>query len=132
VGRGRDHDPANRSMPSHFQSRLGGLGGLPRRPSPFRQLRCRGHLVSFYIDGFGRLGNHHTLMKSPPIDFIARLQIGRQQAVPPLQALDHRAHVVVSLHDGRGGGAGPGDSLNPAVRTKLLDVEQFPPPAFES
>ena len=33
---------------------------------------------------------------------------------------------------GRGGGAGPGDSLNSAVRTEPLDVEQFPPPAFES
>jgi hypothetical protein len=36
-------------------------------------------------------------------------------------------------HGGRGGGgAGPSGSLNPAVRTELLNVEQFPPPAFES
>jgi hypothetical protein len=31
-----------------------------------------------------------------------------------------------------GWGAGPGGSLNPAVRTELLNVGQFPPPAFES
>ena len=39
------------------------------------------------------------LMEAPPIDSIGRLQIGCQQAVIPLQALDHRALIVASLHD---------------------------------
>jgi hypothetical protein len=38
-------------------------------------------------------------MECPPIDFIGRLQIGRQQAVLSLQAIDHRPHIVASLHD---------------------------------
>jgi hypothetical protein len=43
---------------------------------------------------------HHTLMlmEAPPIDSIGRLQIGCQQAVIPLQALNHRAHIVAILH----------------------------------
>ena len=73
--------------------------GLALRRAGFRQLRCGGHPSRFYIDRFGRLGDHHTPMECPPIDFISRLQIGRQQAVLPLQALDHRAHIVASLHD---------------------------------
>jgi hypothetical protein len=36
-------------------------------------------------------------MKGPPIDPIGRLQIGRQQAVVSLHALDH--HVVVASLD---------------------------------
>ena len=76
-----------------------------RRLRHLRRVRCGGHLASFYIDWFGRLGdhhtliNHHTLMECPPIDFIGRLQIGRQQALLPLQALDHRAGNVASLND---------------------------------
>ena len=56
-------------------------------------------MMHFYIDRFRRPDNHHTLMEGPPIDFIGRLQIGRQQAVLLLQAFDHRAHVVANLHD---------------------------------
>jgi len=56
-------------------------------------------MMHFYIDRFGRLDNHHALIEGPPIDFIGRLQIGRQQAVLLLQALDHRAYVVANLHD---------------------------------
>ena len=37
----------------------------------------------------GRLADRHTLMEGPPIDFVGRLQIGCQQAVLPLQGLDH-------------------------------------------
>jgi hypothetical protein len=48
---------------------------------------------------FGRLDDHDTLMECLPIDFISRLQIGSQQAVLPLQAIDHRPHIVASLHD---------------------------------
>ena len=35
----------------------------------------------------------------PADRFNSRLQIGSQQAVPPLQAIDHRPHIVASLHD---------------------------------
>jgi hypothetical protein len=48
---------------------------------------------------FGRLGGHGTLMEYLPIDFISRLQIGRQQAVLPLLALDHPAHVLAIPHE---------------------------------
>jgi hypothetical protein len=65
----------------------------------FRQLRFGRTVMRFYIDRFGRFSDHHWLMECPPIDFVGRLQIGREQAVFPLQALDHRAHVVASPHD---------------------------------
>ena len=37
-------------------------------------------------------------MKSPPIDFVGRLQKGHQKAVVLTQTLDHRAHFVAILH----------------------------------
>ena len=45
----------------------------------------RRRAVEQHLDKFERLGN--------------RLQVGRQQAVLPSQALDHRAPIVASLHD---------------------------------
>jgi hypothetical protein len=38
-------------------------------------------------------------MESPTIEFVSGFEESRQKALTPLQARDHRAHVVAILHD---------------------------------
>jgi hypothetical protein len=81
------------------------LSGCPHQVGSPKDERFRGHYfgqlwfsgsrLRFYIDRFRRAGV--VLMTGLPIDPIGRLQIGCQQAVVSLQALDDHA-VVASLH----------------------------------
>jgi hypothetical protein len=61
--------------------------------------RVLGRPMRFEIDGFGCLADRHRLMESPAIDFVGRLQECRKKGLLLLEALDHRAHVVATLHD---------------------------------
>jgi hypothetical protein len=72
------------------------------REEEARRLATSGNCgaVDAWCARLGRLANQHALMEGARQSILSvRLQIGRQQAVVLLQALDHRAHVVANLHD---------------------------------